>query len=242
MRLAAIGTSDVGRKRTHNEDAFLVMPEAGLFCVADGLGGHASGEVASRMAVEEMARIFAEDVPGPEAPRLAAAMREAGRRIHERAARDLRFAGMGTTLVAAWFPERGPLLVGHAGDSRAYRFRDGEIVRLTEDHSLLSNYIRTAHPSAADIDAFPHKNVVVRALGVRESVEVDVAPVEVRAGDLVLLCCDGLHGMVPDARIAEILRAEGEEILRANQAMVDEALAAGGGDNVTSVLVRVVET
>ena len=245
MRLAAIGASDVGRKRTHNEDAFLVMPEAGLFCVADGLGGHASGELASRLAVEEMARLYGAEPPtaGPDrdGARLAAAVRQANRRILEQASRDPALAGMGTTLVAAWFSEEGPLVVAHAGDSRAYLFREGALRRLTEDHSLLSSFIRAAHPSAEEIEAFPHKNVIVRALGMGDPVEVEVAAVPFEEGDLVLLCCDGLHGMIPDAAIAEILREEGGQILRANQSLLDAALAAGGGDNVTSVLVQVVE-
>ncbi len=245
MRLAAIGATDVGRKRIHNEDAFLVMPEAGLFCVADGLGGHASGELASRLAVEELARVYGTDAgaagPDPDGARLAAAIQQANRRILGRASRDPALEGMGTTLVAAWFPEDGPLVVGHAGDSRAYLFRAGELRRLTEDHSLLSTYIRSAHPSAAEIEAFPHKNVIVRALGMHDPVEVEVSTAPFQEGDLVLLCCDGLHGLVPDAAIAEILREEGGEILRANQSLVDAALAAGGGDNVTSVLVQVVE-
>ncbi len=244
MRLAAIGTTDVGRRRSHNEDAFLVMPEAGLFCVADGLGGHASGEVASRLAVEEMASQLAAEVPdgASAADRLVAAMQAANRRIHRHASGGGRLTGMGTTLVAALFPERGPLVVGHAGDSRAYLFRDGGLRRLTEDHSLLSRFIRTQDPTAEEIEAFPHKNVISRALGMQETLEVEVTRMDVLAGDVLLLCCDGLHGMLSDAAIADVLRAEGEEILRANQALVDAAIDAGGGDNVTSILVQVVET
>jgi protein phosphatase len=243
MRFAAIGTTDVGRRRSNNEDAFLVMPEAGLFCVADGLGGHASGEVASRLAVEEMASQLAVEAPdgAAAADRLVEAMQAANRRIHRNASGGGQLTGMGTTLVAALFPERGPLVVGHAGDSRAYLFRDGGLRRLTEDHSLLSRFIRTQNPSAEEIEAFPHKNVISRALGMQETLEVEVTLVDVRAGDVILLCCDGLHGMLSDAAIADVLRAEGEEILRANQALVDAAIAAGGGDNVTSVLVQVVE-
>jgi protein phosphatase len=245
MRLAAIGATDVGRKRTHNEDAFLVMPEAGLFCVADGLGGHASGEVASRMAVEEMAAFFRTvetDLPDatPE-ERLAAAVRRANRSIHGRSRADPELSGMGTTLVAALFAEGGPLHVAHVGDSRAYLFRGGLLRRLTEDHSLLQDFIRHSHPSVAEIEAFPHKNVIVRAVGMREAVELDLSRLEIQEGDILLLCCDGLSGMVPDEQMAEILRGGGGEILRTNQMLVDAAIEAGGSDNVTSVLVQVAE-
>lgn len=240
MRLAAIGASDVGRRRRHNEDAFLVMPEAGLFAVADGLGGHASGEVASRLAVEELAGRFA-GLPGSPEERLRAAFALANRSIHARSQADPLLSGMGTTLVAAHFAEGGTLAVAHAGDSRAYLFRAGELRRLTEDHSLLQDFIRQSRPTPEEIEAFPHKNVIVRALGMRDSVEADVSVFGLRQGDLVLLCCDGLFGMVPDEELAAILRGEGGEILRANQLLVDAANRAGGVDNVTSVLVEVVE-
>ena len=245
MRLAAIGATDVGRKRSHNEDAFLVMPESGLFCVADGLGGHASGEVASRIAVDELAAYFratdADPADGAHEDRIAEAMRRANQAILARARAEPELSGMGTTLVAGYFAEDGPLVVAHVGDSRAYLFRKGELRRLTEDHSLLQDFIRQSRPSAAEIDAFPHKNVIVRAVGMRDEVEVDLSRVDVREGDVLLLCCDGLFGMVSDEQMAEILREEGGEILRANQRLVDAANDAGGADNVTSVLVQVVE-
>ena len=240
MRLAAIGASDVGRKRRHNEDAFLVMPEAGLFAVADGLGGHASGEVASRMAVDELATRFGELEGHPE-KRLRAAIELANDAIHRRSQADPHLSGMGTTLVAGHLAEGGTLTVAHVGDSRAYLFRDGQLRGLTEDHSLLQDFIRQSRPTPAEIEAYPHKNVIMRAVGMRETVEVDVSTVEVQEGDLLLLCCDGLFGMLPDEEMAEILRQEGSEILRANQLLIDAANRAGGADNVTSVLVEVVE-
>jgi protein phosphatase len=240
MRLAAIGATDVGLKRRHNEDAFLIMPEAGLFAVADGLGGHASGEVASRMAVDHLAGCFGSLAGSPE-ERLRSAFRAANQSVFARSGADPHHSGMGTTLVAGHFVEGGPLAVAHVGDSRAYLFREGRLTRLTEDHSLLQDFIRQSSPTPEEIDAFPHKNVIVRALGMRPTVEVDVRLVEAREGDLLLLCCDGLFGMLPDEQMAEILRLEGSEILRANQLLVDAANAAGGADNVTSVLVEVVE-
>jgi protein phosphatase len=255
MRLAAIGATDVGRRRDHNEDAFLVLQEEQLFCVADGMGGHACGEVAARIAVEEMAEFYRmtgrdEEATWPfredrsrsyDENRLTVGIRLANLRIHERARSDPRLAGMGTTLVAAHFARDGRFLVGHVGDSRAYLFRDGALDPLTQDHSLLADYIRQANPSAAEIEAFPHKNVIVRALGMRETVEVDVAQGAAREGDLLLLCCDGLSGMVTDDRIAEVLRAGRGDLRRASQALIDAANEAGGADNITSVLVQVLE-
>jgi serine/threonine protein phosphatase PrpC len=245
MRLASIGASDVGRKRLHNEDAFLVMPESGLFCVADGLGGHASGEVASRMAIEEIAAFFratdSDPADGAHEDRVAEAIRLANLSVLTRARAEPDLTGMGTTLVAGYFAEGGPLVVAHVGDSRAYLFRGGDLKRLTEDHSLLQDFIRHSSPSAAEIDAFPHKNVIVRAVGMRDAVEMDLSRVKVREGDVLLLCSDGLFGMLPDTQMAEILREEGGDILRANQLLVDAANEAGGSDNITSVLVQVVE-
>lgn len=253
MRLSHAGASDVGRKRAHNEDAFLLLPEEQLYCVADGMGGHASGEVAARIAVEEMAEFFRitgrdDEATWPFRPdpardadenRLLTGVKLANLRIHERARADERLHGMGTTLVAAHFPRDGrEVLVGHVGDSRAYLFRRGALRQLTEDHSLLNDFRRTRQLTQAEIEAFPHKNVIVRALGMKESVEVDLLREPLEDGDVVLLCSDGLSGMVPDARMAEVLRAVPGDLRRAAQALVDAANSAGGADNVTCVLVQ----
>jgi PPM family protein phosphatase len=253
MRLGVAGNTDVGLKRSHNEDAFLLLPEEHLFCVADGMGGHASGEVASRIAVEEMAEFFRmtgrdEEATWPfpmerdrsyDENRLLTGMRLANLRIFERAHSDERLTGMGTTLVCAHFPRGNTALVGHVGDSRAYLYRQGALRQLTEDHSLLNDLIRNRRLTGQEIEAFPHKNVIVRALGMKDSVEVDLFRQEVQEGDLVLLCCDGLSGMVPDARMAEIIRSSRGDVKRANQALVDAANEAGGADNITCVLVQV---
>jgi protein phosphatase len=254
MRLTFAGTSDVGRKRTHNEDAYLLLPEESLCCVADGMGGHASGEVAARIAVEEMAEFFRltgrddeatwpfklDPARGPDENRLLTGVKLANLRIFERAATDQRLRGMGTTLVAASFPKGGQhVLVGHVGDSRAYLWRRGALRQLTEDHSLLNDYRKTRALTPEEIQAFPHKNVIVRALGMKDVVEVDVRRVPLEDGDILLLCSDGLSGMVPDPRIAEVIRANAGEIRHAAQGLVDEANAAGGVDNVTCVLAQV---
>jgi PPM family protein phosphatase len=252
MRFSHAGTSDVGRKRNHNEDAFLLLPEEQLYCVADGMGGHACGEVAARIAVEEMAEFFRltgrdddatwpfkpEPVRAPDENRLLTGVKLANLRIHERAA-DQRLHGMGTTLVAASFPRDGrAVILGHVGDSRAYLVRGGAIRQLTEDHSLLNDFKKTRALTPEEIQAFPHKNVIVRALGMKELVEVDVNREELQDGDVVLLCSDGLSGMVPDARIAEIVRATHGDLRRAGAALVAAANDAGGADNVTCVLVQ----
>jgi protein phosphatase len=254
MRLTYAGTSDVGRKRTHNEDAYLLLAEENVCCVADGMGGHASGEVASRIAVEEMAEFFRmtgrdeeatwpfkmEPSRGYDDNRLLTGVKLANLRIFERAATDPRLRGMGTTLVAASFPEDGrTLLVAHVGDSRAYLFRRGVLRQLTEDHSLLNDYRKSRALTPEEIEAFPHKNVIVRALGMKDAVEVDLLREEVEDGDVVLLCSDGLSGMVPDARIADVLRGHPVDLRLAAQVLVEAANEAGGQDNVTCVVVQV---
>lgn len=253
MRLTSAGNTDVGRKRTHNEDAYLLLPEEHLYCVSDGMGGHASGEVAARIAVEEMAEFFRTTGRDDEATwpfkedpershdenRLLTGVKLANVRIFERAASDARLKGMGTTIVAAYFPKGGAaLLVGHVGDSRAYLWRRGALRQLTEDHSLLNDYRRGRVLTPEEIEAFPHKNVIVRALGMKEGVEVDLLREELEDGDVLLLCSDGLSGMVSDDRIAELLRANAGDPKLAAQALVDEANEAGGADNVTCLLVQ----
>ncbi len=253
MRITAAGASDVGLRRTHNEDAYLLLPEERLFCVADGMGGHASGEVAARIAVEEMAEFFRltgrdEESTWPfreeqgrtfQENRLVNGVKLANQRIRERAAAEDRLQGMGTTLVGAWFAEHEPsALIAHVGDSRAYLLRGGSLLQLTEDHSLLNDYIRARRPTPAEIEAFPHKNVIVRALGMRDQVEVDVIRLSLEDGDVVLLCCDGLSGMVTEGEMTEILRGC-RDLPHGAQMLVDAANRAGGIDNITVVLVSV---
>jgi protein phosphatase len=254
MRLNVAGSTDVGLKRAHNEDAFLLLPEEQLFCVADGMGGHASGEVASRLAVEEMAEFFRltgrdEEATWPwrEDPskrqdenRVLTGVKLANLRIFERAQSDERLRGMGTTLVCAHFERAGgAVVVGHVGDSRAYLWRGGALRQLTEDHSLLNDYLKARRLTPEEIESFPHKNVIVRALGMKDSVDVDLQRLPVEEGDLLLLCCDGLSGMLSDERIGELLRQHHGDLKAANQALIDAANANGGVDNITTVLVQV---
>jgi protein phosphatase len=252
MRVSVAGNTDVGQKRDHNEDSFLLLPEENLFCVADGMGGHASGEVASRIAVEEMAEFFRmtgrdeeatwpfkmDKTYGYDENRVVTAVKLANLRIHERAQTDIRLKGMGTTLVSTFFTKSNLALVGHVGDSRVYLYRQGAIKQITEDHSLLNDYIKAKKLTQQEIDNFPHKNVIVRALGMQATVKVDLIRQELEEGDILLLCCDGLSGMVTDQRMADLVRASGGDLKRAVQALIDAANEAGGVDNITVVLAQ----
>jgi serine/threonine protein phosphatase PrpC len=186
FRIEVAGETNVGRKRNHNEDNFAIMPDFGLFLVADGMGGHASGEVASKMAVDAMQEFFSQTQEDPERTwpykmdrskgyeenRLITGIKLANLRIYETAQRESKKRGMGTTFVSMFTVNDG-IYVAHVGDSRAYRFRDGKIEALTEDHSLLNDYIKMKRLTAEEIANFPHKNVIVRALGMKDTVKVD---------------------------------------------------------------------
>jgi len=244
--------TDVGRKRDHNEDALLVLPEHNVAVVCDGMGGHDAGEVASGIGVETVRRFFelAGDLEATWPFRydrskdegtnlLSVAAQWANQRIREATDAGGNTAGkrgMGTTFVGcvvrgrkAWF--------GWVGDSRGYVFRRGELHATTQDHSLLNELIRTGRLSEEEIENFQHKNVITRALGMADQMEVDVSSWDLEPGDVCMVCCDGLTGMVPDARIAEILSQE-QDLQAACQRLVDEANEAGGVDNITVALVR----
>ncbi len=250
MRVRFSGETNIGLKRAHNEDSFYLPEEAKLAIVADGMGGHASGEVASKMAVDTVAEHFrntAEDaeltwpykLDGPDkydANRLTTGIKLANLRIYDKAQKDENCHGMGTTIVATLFLD-DKVLIGHVGDSRVYRFRDGQLMQLTEDHSLLNDYIRMKRLAAEDVGKFPHKNVIVRALGMKESVQVDLLSDQVRVNDTYLLCSDGLSGMVDDPGLAYILQEE-QDLDTACERMIHAANRNGGQDNITCVLAR----
>jgi protein phosphatase len=250
LRVRFSGETNIGLKRTHNEDSFF-LPEADrLAIVADGMGGHASGEVASKMAVETVAEHFratAEDaeltwpykLDGSDrydANRLINGIKLANLRIYDRAQRDEGCHGMGTTIVATLFLD-DRVIIGHVGDSRVYRYRDGALMQLTEDHSLLNDYIKMKKLSSDDAGKFPHKNVIVRALGMKESVQVDFLSDQLRVGDVYLLCSDGLSGMVDDPGLAFVLSDE-PDLDTACERLIHAANRNGGVDNITCVLAR----
>src|SRR5437762_7525682 len=230
-------------KRTHNEDNFWILEESGRYIVADGMGGHASGEVASKMAVDAMREFFAATANDPERTwpykmdrskgyeenRLITGIKLANLRIYESAQRDPRQRGMGTTIVAIFAVVDG-VYVAHVGDSRVYRVRDGKLEQLTEDHSLLNDYIKMKRLSPDEIANFPHKNVIVRALGMKDTVQVDVYHESPRMGDVYLLCSDGLSGMIDDQRIHDLVHKE-TDLDKATGNLIGAANAAGGVDN-----------
>jgi protein phosphatase len=250
MRIEVAGTTDVGMKRSHNEDSLLLLPEEKLFVVADGMGGHASGEVASRIAVDELGEFFRltgqdQELTWPykmdkarnyDENRLATGIKLANSRIFERASATPVYKGMGTTIVSVHF---GPdaVYVGHVGDSRVYRYRKGQLTQLTEDHSLLNDYLKARKLTQEEIDAFPAKNVIVRALGMKDSVQVDLSRNLPEDGDIYLLCSDGLSGMASDPEMAEIL-AQNADLQAACDALIARANKNGGSDNITCVLAQ----
>jgi protein phosphatase len=251
MRVRFSGDTHVGLTRTHNEDALHLPVDERLAIVADGMGGHASGEVAAKMAVDTVVEYFketAEEQPltwpfkvdrqgGADVTRLVTAIKLANLKIHEQAQRDPACKGMGTTIVSALFLD-DHIVVGHVGDSRFYRVRDGVIAQLTEDHSLINDYIKMKRMTAEEATAWPHKNVIVRALGMKDSVQVDVHQEQPRLGDCYLLCSDGLSGMISDEHIKDILASE-QDLDQAAEGLITAANDAGGKDNITVVLARI---
>jgi PPM family protein phosphatase len=228
--------TDTGRARSANEDSYWVRSP--LFVLADGMGGAQAGEVASKTAVD----VFADqgglpDGPGTYEERLAALVAQANAQVHERALSDEQFAGMGTTLTVAFVGE-DDLAIAHVGDSRFYVLRDGELSQLTDDHSLVGELVRRGQISAEEAEDHPQRSIITRALGIEGEVVVDHFSWPVRDGDVFLLCSDGLTGMVPDARVAEIIAAA-PDLSTAATRLIAAANEAGGRDNITVILFRV---
>lgn len=252
MRAVAAGLTDVGLQRDHNEDSFALVPAHDLFVVADGMGGHQAGDVASKIATDAIREFFetvaTEDVTWPfsfdpglseEENRLATGVRLANRQIVDLGSRSPEHQGMGTTVVATLFsPRRGRFYVAHVGDSRAYRIRHGKIEQITKDHSLVNDYIAAMPDMSEEQKSELPKNVITRALGMQEQVAVDVGWFDVEPGDTYLLCSDGLSGMVDDDELCRIAAGE-EDLEKACQLLINTANEHGGEDNVTVVLVRV---
>jgi serine/threonine protein phosphatase PrpC len=237
FKLVAAGITDVGRVRAGapNEDGFLdEARRLGLVAVADGMGGHRAGEVASATALEALRAAMAAGQP------LRDAIEGANDAVLEKSVTDHELRGMGTTLTAGTLGTDGNLLVGHVGDSRAYLVRDGELTQITNDHSLVEEMVRGGELTPEQAESHPRRSIITRALGIDPEVEVDVYPLELRPGDRLLLCSDGLTTMLRGDEIAEILEGEPHPE-RAAQLLVDAANAAGGEDNVTAVVVEVVE-
>ncbi|HEX2676840.1 MAG TPA: Stp1/IreP family PP2C-type Ser/Thr phosphatase [Polyangiales bacterium] len=253
MRISAAGLTDVGLQRDHNEDTYRCLDEYRLYIVADGMGGHNSGEIASAMAVESVKSFFEatekEDAtwPFPIDPnlsllenRLSAAIKMANKSIFDRSVNDPSMQGMGTTIVGLLVSlEKKVAHVAHVGDSRVYRIREGKAELLTRDHSLVNDYLMMMPDMPKEaMDILP-RNVITRALGMQDSVVVDLATEDVREGDRFLLCSDGLSGQVTDERIGELVTAAGADLDACNKHLVQAANDAGGDDNVTVVVVGI---
>ena len=240
----ATGTH-VGMRRSTNEDSFCALtgPAAptgvdALLAVADGVGGHQAGEVASEMAVQGLVAKLS-DAPATRGKGLRTVLQKAieglNADIHSAAAARPETRGMGTTLTAS-VVSGGSLTIGHVGDSRAYLLRDGAIRQLTQDHSWVAAQVARGKLTASEVENHPHRNMLTRALGINSSVEVDGITVQLKIGDVLLLCTDGLHGLVADEEIAEILcRLEPGS---ASRELIDLANSRGGHDNITVVLAR----
>ena len=224
--------TDTGQQRRHNEDAYYARTP--VFAVADGMGGAQAGEVASHAAVEAVAAGLPE--AGTPEDRLAAVVRRANEEIFRMSREDDSRAGMGTTLTAVHVGE-SDIAIAHVGDSRAYRFRDGELSRLTEDHSLVEEMRRRGQLTAEEADEHPQRSIITRALGPEPDVLVDTRSWAARDGDVILLCSDGLTSMISEAQVSEILREAGG-LEQAGRALIAAANRAGGRDNITVVLLR----
>ena len=251
LPLAAAGVSHPGKQRPENEDAFGSFVENRLFIVADGMGGHNAGEVAAAMSIDTVEGFFTSFHRDPRqvwpygvdralslaANLLRVGIKVANDKIREAANADRSRARMGATIVAMAVGER-QIAIAHAGDSRAYRLRDGEFKKLTRDHSIAEE-MRAARPEMTDeeLAGFAHRNVVMRSLGSKDELEPDVYVNKVQSGDLYMLCTDGLWGSVRDAKMATILNST-TDIEAACQLLVDAANEAGGPDNITVLLVR----
>jgi protein phosphatase len=252
MQVKAYGLTHVGRQRQHNEDSFLVEDDAHLYLVADGMGGHAAGEIASRIAVDSISEFILhtkeDDGTWPHAydehlkrstNRLMAALKLANSRVLEAMKKDARLRGMGTTVVAC-LADEDTMSVAHVGDSRAYLVREGELKRLTNDHSWVFEQVQAGMLTPEEAEKHPLRNVITRALGGALQVTPDAHEVASQPGDVYLLCSDGLTGMVPEDEILRAVRDNAEDLEKACRVLIDTANERGGLDNVTAILVKTV--
>jgi serine/threonine protein phosphatase PrpC len=228
--------TDPGRKRHHNEDSYVFQPP--LFAIADGMGGARAGEVASALAADALNE--ARGVDGGKRI-VVQLIQEANRRVHERASTDAETSGMGTTITVARVEDDGSVTFGHVGDSRAYLLRANDLEQLTDDHSLVAELVRRGELSAEAAEVHPQRSVITRALGTDPDVDVDAFSVDGEAGDVFLICSDGLSDMVDGATIEAIMREHRASLDDAARSLVQAANRAGGDDNITAILFELVE-
>jgi len=250
--IEAFGKTDVGRRRKLNEDNLLIDRDTNLYAVCDGMGGHNAGEVASKMAIETLHAFIAKshgeekDITWPyglephlsfEANRLKTAIKLANKRVFKAADNREDYTGMGTTLVAALVND-GTLTVGNAGDSRCYMVREGKITQLTRDDSWVSAAWAEGILSSAEIDRHPLRNVITKAVGAKADIELETSEHKLAAGDVILLCSDGLHGMITDDQILALLHPLPGSLEKTADVLIEAANEAGGKDNVSVVLLQ----
>jgi serine/threonine protein phosphatase PrpC len=242
----AAGATDVGRLRRGNEDSFHLDAARGIFLVADGMGGHAAGEVASELATRVVSQTLVESLaPDADGPAVEAALRKAVLLAHTRiihcCEEDPRTRGMGTTLTCCVLTSDGGCHVAHIGDSRLYRFRDAHLEQLTHDHTWVQHEIDSGRLSPEAADNHPLSHILTRVLSDDVTPATDITRVEVAAGDLLMICSDGLYNMLPAADLAGIL-GRGTDLADVVGTLIDAANAAGGSDNVTVIAIRVRES
>ena len=254
MKYIVAAKTDVGRKRDNNEDNFLVYEEEGVFIVADGMGGHSSGEVASKISVDVIRSFFEATSKDSEITwpykeekgkdyhenRLVVSIKLANKQIFQSAQLNPRYYQMGSTIVGMYL-NNSRVYICHVGDSRIYRIRNGGMEQLTEDHSLLNTYIKANKLTPEEIENFPHKNIIIRALGMKETVEVDSQKLIPEVGDIYLCCSDGLSDMVSDEEILDIVLKNQEDLERCADELIKAANDHGGEDNITVLLVKILE-
>lgn len=253
--LKVAGLTDVGQERDHNEDSFGLFTDYNLFVVADGMGGHRAGDVASSIAVESIGEFFdataKDDITwpfqfDPNSPtsvnRFVTAIQVGNSKIFQKSTRSEEYQGMGTTVVGLMgVGDNSEMHVAHVGDSRCYRIRNGEISGVTLDHSLINDYLRAAPDLTEEQLAELPSNVITRALGMQDKVLVDVQTIVTEVSDIYLLCSDGLNGMLKDREILQIVQENRSDLTQAAQALIDNANKRGGEDNITVILVEVVQ-
>ncbi|MCE5228147.1 Stp1/IreP family PP2C-type Ser/Thr phosphatase [bacterium] len=254
IKLAACGISDCGKRRPHNEDSILVAEDLCLFLVADGMGGHAAGEVASRTAVQSVRDFISQatidrdftwpfgmnEQYSPNENILLTGFLIANRRVCRMAEENTQYSGMGTTLAAIYAPN-SHVHIAHVGDSRVYRLRSGELGALTVDHSWVNEQLQRNIITEDEARTHRWRNIITRALGNRADLEVDLKTVDALPGDVFLICSDGLTGMVEDEKIQKILLDKDDDLQACCQKLVDASNQAGGIDNISVVLVKVLD-
>jgi len=246
--LTSAAATDVGLVRKENEDSFLIDHDAEFFLVADGMGGHQAGAQASKLAVEEVNKRFFEfmrdeqaDLPTDPVERasesISTAIELANEKIHAEAQANPSLKGMGTTLVGAiGLPDA--FVIAHVGDSRAYLVRGGVVTQVTRDHSLLNLYLDQGLIKESEIESFPQKNIILRALGRESKADPETQVISKVPGDILLMCSDGLSDLVPDKTIGEVLQDRRQSLDQMSKTLIRHALQAGGKDNVTVLLVE----